>query len=155
MAQFDVEFDDDFLGGFLQTDFDDIAKETLEETGVELVSAMKKACKNSIDHEGDSELANSIKASKPKKSKNGAWILNVGPSGYSKTKTYYAKNGYGVHTSRKYQVSNALKAIWKEYGIPGHQTAKPFIQKAVNDTRAIVEKKIQEIYDRKVDNNGP
>lgn len=155
MAQMDIEFPEDFMQDILGVEFDTIAEDALKESTEELVRAMKTACKNSIDHEGDSELANSIKASKPKKTKNGAWIVNVGPRGYSKAKTYYGKNGEGVHTNRKYPVSNALKAIWKEYGIPGRQSAKPFIQKAVNDSKTSVEKKLQEIYDRKVEGNGP
>lgn len=155
MAYMDVEFPDDFMQELLGADFDTIAEDALKEATDELVKAMKTSCKNSIDHEGDSELANSIRASKPKKTADGAWVVNVGPRGYSKKKTYYGKNGKGVHTGRKYPVSNALKAIWKEYGIPGHQSARPFIQKAVNDSKASVEKKLQDIYDRKVGNNGP
>ena len=150
MALLDVDFPEDFLKEFLSTDFDLIAEEALNETGTILERSMKEACKNSVDHEGDSELANSIKATKPIKTKNGAWIVRVSPTGYSKTKTYYAKNGKGVRTKRKYSVSNALKAIWKEYGIPGHQAAKPFMQKACNEARAMTEKIIQDVYDRRV-----
>lgn len=148
MALFDVDFPDDFLAEL--PDFDEVAEEALKQAAPVLENALRKSCKNSIDHEGDSELANSIKASKPKKSRNGAWIVNVGPKGYSKTKTYYAKDGKGVHTKRKYPVSNALKAIWKEYGIPGRQSAKPFIQKACNDAKETTEKIIQDVFDRKV-----
>ncbi len=150
MALLDVDFPEDFMQEFLSVDFDEIAEEALLETGTILERQMKAACKNSIDHEGDSELANSIKTSKPVKSKNGAWIVSVKPTGYSKIKSYFAKDGKGKRTKRKYPVSNALKAIWKEYGIPGRQTAKPFIQKACNDARAMTEKIIQDVYERKV-----
>lgn len=149
MAAFEIEFSEDFLSGLLQTDFDDIAQDALSEAGPILEKSLQISCKNSIDHEGDSELADSIIASKPKKSKNGAWVLNVGPRGYSKVKKY---RRYGKKTEqyREYPVSNALKAIWKEYGIPGRQVAKPFMQKACNDIRNSVEKILQETYDRKI-----
>ena len=149
MAAFDMEFPDDFLSDLLQTDYDDIAREALTEAGPILEKALQISCKNSLDHAGDSELANSIKAFKPKKSKNGAWILNAGPKGYSKVKKY-RRYGKKIEQYRQYPVSNALKAIWKEYGIPGRQVAKHFIQKACNDARSNVEKILQETYDRKV-----
>ncbi|MCQ2087994.1 MAG: HK97 gp10 family phage protein [Bacilli bacterium] len=143
---FNIEFPDDFLSDLLDTDFSEIAEDALKEAAPIVESSMKNSLKRVISHDGESELQNSIKASKPKEARTDAWIVNVGPSGQSKTKTYKSKKG----KNRKYPVSNALKAIWLEHGIPGQQAPKPFIQSAVNDAEEKVIKKIQEVYEKKV-----
>lgn len=145
MARFDIDFPDDFLSGLLDTDFDEIAEEALKETAPILGKSMKKEARRVVMHEEDSEMAESIKTTMPKKTKTDAWIVNVMPTGYSKTKKYRGKN-----KNRKYPVSNALKAIWKEYGIPGKQAPQPFIQASVNAVRSEIENKLQETYNRKV-----
>lgn len=145
MAGFEIDFPDDFLSELLDTDFDEIAEEALHETAPMLEESMRQSCKTVITHEGDSELVDSIKSTKPKKTKTDAWIVNVGPKGYSKTKVYRH-----TRTGRKYPVSNALKAIWKEYGIPGRQPPRPFIASACNKVRDRVMSRMQEIYNRKV-----
>lgn len=150
MAQFEMEFDDSFMDGLLSTDFDEIASEALAEAIPILEQSMKSQVKKVIQHEGDSELVNSLKASKPIKTKTDAWIATVTPKGYSTTKVYTAKNSKGSKTHRKYKVSNAVKAIWKEYGIPGRQPARPFISAAVNAVTPEVTQKMQEVYNRKV-----
>lgn len=150
MAQFQMEFSDDFLDGLLSTDFDEIAEEALTETIPILERSMKSEVKKTIQHDDDSELVNSLKASKPKKTKTDAWIATVTPRGYSSTKIYTAKNGMGQKTKRKYKVSNALKAIWKEYGIPGKQPPRPFIAAAANAVEKEISSKMQEVYNRKV-----
>lgn len=144
MADFDIEFPDDFLSDLLDTDFEEIAKAALEETAPILEESMKQSCKRVIEHPGESELVDSIKSGKPKRTKTDAWIVNVSPKGYSKTKIYRNKK------NRKYPVSNALKMIWKEYGIAGQQPAKPFITKACNDVRETIMDRMQKIYDEKV-----
>lgn len=153
MAIFDVDFPDDFLSELLETDFDEIAEEALKEAVPILEKTMKAEVKKTIQHDGDSELVNSFKASKPKKTKTDAWIANVNPKGYSSTKVYTA-NSKGLKKSRKYPVSNALKAIWKEYGIPGRQAAKPFITASVNASKMEIMRRMQEVYNRKVGADG-
>lgn len=149
MAAFEVDFPEDFLSGLLDTDFDDIAEAALKEAAPILEASMKKSCQGAIMHEGDSELVKSIKSSKPKKTKTDAWIVNVSPKGYSNVKVYHH-----AKTGRTYPVSNALKAIWKEYGIPGRQPPRPFIAAACNDVRKSVMAKTQEVYNRKVGADG-
>lgn len=144
MAGFDIDFPDDFLSELLDTDFDEIAEEALKESAPMMVQAMKTSCSRVIEHEGDSELVESIKAAKPKKAKTDAWILNVGPSGNSKKKKYHHKE-----SGREYPVSNVLKAIWKEYGIAGQQPPRPFITSAVNAVQDEVMDRMQAAYDRK------
>lgn len=143
---FNIEFPDDFLSDLLDTDFSEIAEEALAEAAPIVESSMKTSLRRVISHDGESELSNSIRASKPKEARTDAWIVNVGPSGQSKTKTYHDQK----NKKRKYPVSNVLKAIWLEHGIPGQQAPKPFIQSAVNDAQEKVLKKIQDIYDKKV-----
>jgi len=150
MAGFDVDFPDDFLSGLLETDFDEICKEALNETGKIFEKEMKKTAKETILHSGESEMVASIKTSKPIKVKTGGWKVNVSPTGNSVKKEYYGTDGRGRKTRRKYKVSNKLKAIWKEYGIAGRQAARPFISTATNNVKSEVMGKIQEIYDRKV-----
>lgn len=95
-------------------------------------------------------MVNSIKGSKPKKvTSTDCWIVNVGPRGYS-NHTYHAKRTGGKKSKQSYKVSNALKAIWKEYGIPGHQSAQPFIQKAANQARPRVEKIIEDSFNKRI-----
>lgn len=149
MADFEVEFDSDFLSDLLETDFDELCEEALNEASPILEEAVKKEARKVIDHEGDSEMVESFKAHKAKKTINGAWIVNVTPKGVSNVKFYYGNNKGGKST-RKYQVSNALKAIWKNYGIPGKQTPKPFLGNATRAAEKGVLSKIQDAYNKKV-----
>ncbi len=144
MAGFDIDFPDDFLSELLDTDFEEIAEEALHESAPIMVQAMKTSCRRVIEHEGDSELVEFIKAANPKKAKTDAWILNVGPSGNSQKKKYHHQE-----SGREYPVSNVLKAIWKEYGIAGQQPPRPFITSAVNSVQDEVMDRMQAAYDRK------
>lgn len=151
MAIFNIDFPDDLLSDLLDTDFDAIAEAALTDVAPLLEGSMKRCCKDAIQHEGDSELVDSITAGTPKKTKKGdAWILNVTPRGYSSSKRYTAVDSKGKKTHRKYPVSNALKAIWKEYGIPGRQPPRPFIERACNSVRGKTIEKMQEAFNRKV-----
>lgn len=149
MAEFDLTFDDDFLQNLLQCDFDEICETALKEAAPCVVESIKREVRTAIKHEGDSELAESFKAGKPKKAKNGAWILNVTPKGYSKVKKYRIGNKE-ERKKRTYPVPNALKAIWKEYGIPGRQEASPFMTRATNNAERKATETIQQVYNRKV-----
>jgi len=77
-------------------------------------------------------------------------IVNVGPRGYSKVKKFHRKSGKSVNALRTYPVSNALKAIWKEYGYKG-RPAQPFIVPARNAAENEIHKILQDTFDRKVD----
>lgn len=147
MASFDMNFSDDFLKELFDTDDDDFFEDALKEAAPEYVDSMKNSIKAVINHDGDSELVESVKAGKPYKA-NDVHMINISPSGYSSNKAYYAKNSNGVKTSRKYQVSNVLKAIWKEYGIPGHQTATPFLSSARNNAETKVLNKLQDFWEK-------
>lgn len=147
MALFDLEFPDDFLSGLLDTEFEDIAEKALSEAAPILEKSIKESCQSAIQHDEDSELVHSIKAGKPKRTKTDAMIVSVKPEGYSTVKVYRRT---GKQSERTYPVSNALKAIWKEYGIPGKQAPQPFLQAATNAAEAAVTAKMQEVYNRMV-----
>ena len=148
MAGFDIDFPEDFLSELLDADPDEIAETMLKEAAPILEKQMKKSCMAAVRHEGDSELAESIKAKKPVKTKTDAYIVSVEPTRNSKTKVYHRT---GKKSERTYPVSNALKMIWKEYGIPGQQAPQPFLQAATNAAEAAVTAKMQEVYNRMVD----
>ncbi|MBO6206849.1 MAG: hypothetical protein J6M27_15260 [Lachnospiraceae bacterium] len=141
MARMDIEFSgiSEMLAGA-----EEIAEEMLNEAAPIIEESMKKNLKKSIAHSGESELVNSVKAGKAKMAKNGACILNVNPKGQSKTKVY--KRG---KKGRKHPVNNALKAIWLEYGIPGQQAPKPWLEATTKDAEQKVLDKMQEVYDKR------
>ena len=142
MAGLNLEIPDDFMKELLDTPFDKVAKRALEETSPELESAIKNSMRRSVQHAGESEMINSVRRSKPKETTTDAWICNVYPSGYSNT--YYNKQS--GKSSRKYPVSNALKAIWMEYGRTG-QTARPWLAPAVTSCKDKILNQMQKIWE--------
>ena len=142
---------DDTLSGALSTlstQFGEIAQKALKEASPVLTESMKKNARAVIRHEGDSEMVKSIKAKAPKKTKNGAWIANVVPTGYS---SHYFVRSKGKK-ARKYKVSNGAKMVWLEYGNRGgKQPARPFIKKAVNDVEGRILDVIQDEVNNAVD----
>lgn len=151
MAGLDINFGEDFLKDLFETDSEALCKEMLNESAPLLEESVKSELKARIQHEGESELVDSIKANKAKKTRNdSAFIVNVSPKGYSKVKIYRDNRTKGTEKKvRKYQVSNALKAIWKEYGIPGRQVASPFFEPASRKAEKRIVSQMQEVYERK------
>lgn len=148
MASMSV-YDSDVFDDLWNINFGDVSIEALNEAAPILEKKIKANARVAIIHDGDSAMVNSIKQSTAKRAKNGAYIVNVGPRGYSDHQ-YYAKNGKGVKTKRKYKVSNALKAIWKEYGIPNQQPAQPFISTAVSQCENEVQNVLQRKFEEKL-----
>lgn len=148
VEMFDSEFDTKVLMQLLNTDSKELCEEMLNESVPFLEESVKRELRANLYHDGDSELVDSIHAGKAQKTKNGsAFIVNVKPTGYSKMKVYIDKRTRG-HI-RRYKVSNALKAIWKEYGIPGKQVPSPFFEPARRKSEKKVLAKMQEVYERK------
>jgi len=147
MGKFEINFPDDFLSELLDSDFEEIAKESLEATAPTLKTSIQTSIRGKVAHTGDSDLVNSIKISKPKRTSTDAWIVNVGPAG--KSSNYYYSYGSNKRVKRKYAVSNVLKAIWLEYGRTG-QTAKPWLTSATENVRSVIMDKMQDIYNKKV-----
>lgn len=147
MANFEINFPDDFLSDLLDSDFEEVAKAALEETAPTLKTSIQSSIRNVVSHTGDSELVNSVKISKPKRTSTDAWIINVGPAG--KSSNYYYSYGTTKRVKRKYAVSNVLKAVWLEYGRVG-QNAKPWLTSATENVRGTIMDKMQDIYNKKV-----
>lgn len=137
---FTVEYNDDNLERLFSHPFESVAPEMLNEAAPILVESTKQALRSVIRHSGESELVNSIKATKPKKTKTDAYILNVTPKGYSKNTFTRGK--------RKYPVTNAAKAVWLEYGVAGRQAPRPWRDKATSSKASEIESVMQEKYNR-------
>lgn len=143
MAGLEFEIPDNFLSGLLGTSFEDIAEEALDETAPILKEEMQRSLRTVMSSHGDSDLLNSLSASKPKLAKTDAYIITVNPKGKSNTQ-YYA----GERHNRVYPVTNALKAIWLEYGNE-HQAARPWLTAACNNANDKIMKQIQSIWEKK------
>ena len=131
MAGFEVNFPTDFMGGILNSSFEDIAKEALEEAAPLMEKSIKQSLQNSIRDKSSGDLVKSVKVSRPKRTKTNAWIVNIGPSG----------------TDSK-GVRNALKAIILNYGKKG-QAPRPWLTPAVNNCQTEINLKIQQKYEEK------
>ncbi len=149
MAGFDVEFGTDIMDAFLKTDVEALCEEMINESAPIMVESMRREVEAVAGDYSTGEAAKSISARKAKKVKNGGWISFVGPSGYS-NHTFRA----GKNKKRTYKVSNALKLIWKNYGIPGIQAARPFLERATQKAEKDVLKSMQEIYNKRTGGNG-
>ncbi len=143
---FAVEFDTSGMNRLFEMNFETLAPQMLEEVAPLLEESTKTAIRSVIGHPGDSDLVNSVKASKPKLTKTDACIVNVTPRGSSKN-SYYGGDGKGGKSSRKYPVSNGLKAVWLEYGVAGRQPAKPWREQAVRGCEGAALERMQKKYE--------
>ena len=142
MAGLNLEIPDDYLEKLLDHTFDDIAKKALDQVAPTLEKAVKSSMKRAVKHSGDSDMIKSVRTNKPKQTKTDAWIVNVYPSGYS-SHTY---NRYTGQHIKRYPVSNALKAIYLEYGRTG-QPASPWLAPAVSSCANEILAKMQKIWE--------
>lgn len=140
MADLGFNIPDDYLRDLLGADFDELAPEMLDEVLPILEQSIRRHLTGVI-HNGSGELAGSISVTRPKKTKTDAWIANTYIKGQSK-KHYY---GSTTH-NRQYAVSNALKAIWLNYG-NAHQAARPWLTPAVNACEAEIMDKMQKKWE--------
>jgi hypothetical protein len=140
VADLGFNIPDDYLRDLLGADFDELAPEMLDEVLPILEQSIRRHLTGVI-HNGSGELAGSISVTRPKKTKTDAWIANTYIKGQSK-KHYY---GSTTH-NRQYAVSNALKAIWLNYG-NAHQAARPWLTPAVNACEAEIMDKMQKKWE--------
>ena len=130
---FNVEFPDNlFDAEFLSDEKLDAA---LEKVAPDLVRAMQSQINAVTTEKSTGEAANSIKANKPKTDKQGRRYISVTPHGYS---THTFNRG-----SRKYKITNAIKLIWLQHGIPGRQEAKPWLLKAQHKCEDAITKALE------------
>lgn len=145
MAGFNLSIPEDFLKELTDKDFGDVAGKALNECAPILEDSIKASMRRSVSHPGDSDMIKSVRKNKAKATKTDAWIVNVYPSGYS-TNTYSRQSGGRTH---RYPVSNALKAIWLEYGRTG-QTPKPWLSPAIASCSNKILSECQKIWEREV-----
>ena len=143
---FDIEIPADYLQELLGYQFTEVAKELLDKASPALVESTKSAMRAVVQHGGESDMINSVKANKAKEAVNGAVIVNVNPKGYS-NHTFSRESGGRVH---RYPVSNALKAIWLEYGVAGRQPPRPWLSASKRAVESKVMELMQEEYNKKV-----
>lgn len=136
MAEWNLDFPEDFLGDLITSDSEELCKELIDQALPIVEANMRKEFQSHID---TGALARSVKATKAKKAKNGFIIGQVVPKGTS-------SHTYG---GKKYKVTNALKAIWLENGTV-KQPARPWLNKVLTASEEQVAKKMQEIYEQKV-----
>lgn len=137
-------FDDDLFG----FDTEGIGARCLEAASPIVEESMKRVIRMTIRNKDRStgELVNSITRYKPTKNKQGYDQVFIGPKGNSTRYYYHTRNG---KRSRRYQLSQAAKLIFMEYGT-SHQPATPVLAKATNDAREAVYKAMQDVIDREV-----
>lgn len=143
MAGLNLEIPDEFMKDLLGKPFDMIAKTALDECAPILKASVKASMQNSVKHSGDSDMIKSVRSNKPKQTRTDAWIVNVYPSGYSS----HTFNRYTGDRIKRYPVSNALKAIWLEYGRVG-QSPAPWLAPAIQNCKSRILDEMQKIWER-------
>lgn len=129
MGKFDFDFDNEITRQLEKlSNYDEIAEKMLSEAVPKIEENVKKEV---AKHQVSGEMLESIKSSKPKKNQYG-WFVTVFPSG---------KDKKGVR--------NGEKLAYLEYGT-ANQSAQPVLTKAINDSRAAVNKILQDIFNREV-----
>lgn len=137
MAEFKFDMPDDIFGKLMSCNSEQICLDALDSSAPLLVTSLKNSL---ASHKDTGELQASIKAKKAKLCSNGAYIVNVLPSGYSSVKTF--KKG---KKAKRYDVSNAAKLIWLEYGT-SKQAATPVLGMAVKGSESAIISKMEEVY---------
>lgn len=128
MGAFNVNMPDDFLDryNFKEEELVD----AVASASPILKESMKKTIQKVLGHSGDSNLVNSVKVSKPKRTKTDAIVSWVGPSGIDKK-------------GRKKPIRNIEKAVYLNYGTV-KQPARPWLAKSINNSESLIQQKLQE-----------
>lgn len=137
MADFSFRIDEELSRQFADhlKAIDEVAPKMLEEAAPLVVDALKRHAPESTG-----AMKKGIKAKKPKKGKNGAWILPIVFTGKEKK-----KNKDGEET----EVSNMLKAVVAEYGRSG-KAPKPFVRPAMEEVKEQANARMTEVFNREV-----
>ena len=150
MAYFSVDFPDDLLVQITKMDNDDVSRRILKES----IPILAKSVQDTVraEHSDTGDLADSIKAFEPYKTKDGVWIASAGATGQAKGQMkkgkVFARSKSGTMTSGQ-ALYNDDKLWFLEYGT-SKQPPTPVLTKATNKARADVINKMQEIYNEAV-----
>lgn len=137
MADFSFRIDEELYRQFVDhlKAVDEVAPKMLEEAAPIVVEALKRHAP-----EDTGTMKKGIKAKKPKKAKNGAWILPIVFTGKEKR-----KNKKGEET----EVSNMVKAVVAEYG-RSDKAPKPFVRPAMEEAQEQANARMTEVFNREV-----
>ena len=136
MADLGFDIPEDYLKDLTDNNFDELAPQMIDDVLPILRTSMTRHL-SSVIREGTGELVNNVAVTKAKKAKTDAYIGNVYIKGQSNNH-YLA----GATKNRQYPVSNALKAVWLNYG-NAHQAARPWLTPAVNSCQSEIQDKLQ------------
>lgn len=128
MAGFNVSMPDDLLEKYNFKEEELV--EAVAEASPILEESMKRTIQSVLGHSGDSNLVNSVKVSRPKRTKTDAIVSWVGPSGIDKK-------------GRKKPIRNIEKAVYLNYGTV-KQPARPWLAKSINDSESLIQQKLQD-----------
>ena len=121
--------------------FENISKKILEKVKPELEQAVKTSVRQSVKHDGDSELVNSVTTYEPRMTRDGtAASINCTFSGKSSSGNHYNTTDRG--RARVKPVLNSDKAFWLEYGRDGQNPA-PWKDRALNNAEGKLVPQIQ------------
>lgn len=141
MGKFDFEIDPAFLRSLGKlSDVDKYAPKMVDAATPILQRSIKAALQG---HRRTGLMVDSIKRTRTKKAKNGAYLATVRPTGLSRV--YVDKKG--KIRKRKTPVRNMEILAHLEYGTK-RQAPTPLLTKAVNDCRAECEAAMTEVFRR-------
>lgn len=137
------DFPEDILDTIIKLQDDELEVECLNAVNDDIEKSVKAELSK---HNLTGEMVNSITTTIPSKNKYGENYIYTYPKGYGKTSYNYETKTKG---KRKYPVSNALKAVWLEYG-NSQQAARPWLDTATKNCEKIVTEKMQEVINKRI-----
>lgn len=149
MAKMNFKLPEDLFEQLLDSDFTEIAEESLKKASPTLEESVKREVSSVIKDKERKGLINSVSAWKKGviKAKSGAYMLGVSFTGKPETKSNWTSHTHGKAHNRI--TTNNDIAWWLEHG-NAHQAAKPFIDRAARNVEGKIDKILQEVFDKKV-----
>jgi len=143
VGKFDFEADPNFLKQLGRlADVEKFAAQMIAES----IQILEKNVRSEVGkHKRTGNMAKSIKRTIPKKNKKGVWYAVVRPTG---TTTTYM-NAKGKTFKRKKPYRNMAILAHLEYGT-SKQAPIPILSKAINDSKAPIEAKMREVFEREI-----
>ena len=147
MADFEVTGVDELIKQLetLSTGAEEVTDKMLEAGAVILKKEMTARAQA---HRDSGAMADSIRATKPKRHSDGVAYIVVRPTGKS-NKTWSGRKNKSGKRSGSVSVRNMEKMIYLEYGT-SRQPATPVIQPAVNASEGTVGAEMQKVFEQEV-----
>ena len=147
MAYFESNFSDDLIKQLYRLEnTEDACRKVLSDSVPILKASLKSTIRSS--HVDTGELADSIEAFEPRKTKSGNWIVSAAPTGKVKklkksAKTYSRSKHKSVSSGTA--LFNSDKLYYLEYGT-SKQTPSPVIEKATRKAENEILEKMQQSF---------